>query len=248
MNEMTLFDNERWFTTKEICAMCNVKSIQTFTNFKDELTIPTDWIRYEMRGLRKNIKTTLYSESVLKEFQAWLMKNQANQGRSSEVVKAETENAVKQDIAITTIIQSGNIEAMKCLMEHYVAETQAVAEVQAQKRLIETLQPKAAVYDKIANATGLLSVEEVGKKLGYGKITFYKLLREMQIFHYVTNGYGERINLPYQYYEDSGYFQVKEETYQYGDETRAYSRIFFTGKGEMWITNKIQTTEKWGTK
>lgn len=190
----------------------------------------------------------MYSESVLKEFQAWLMKNQANQGRSSEVVKAETENAVKQDIAITTIIQSGNIEAMKCLMEHYVAETQAVAEVQAQKRLIETLQPKAAVYDRIANATGLLSVEEVGKKLGYGKITFYKLLREMQIFHYVTNGYGERINLPYQYYEDSGYFQVKEETYQYGDETRAYSRIFFTGKGEMWITNKIQATEKWGTK
>lgn len=49
-------------------------------------------------------------------------------------------------------------------------------------------------------------------------------------------------------YEDSGYFQVKEETYQYGDETRAYSRIFFTGKGEMWITNKIQATEKWGTK
>lgn len=245
MNEMTLFDNVRWFTTKEICEMCGVNE-KTFRNFRTTFGIDSE--RYEMRGSRRNVKTPLYSESVLKEFQAWLMKNQANQGRSSEVVKAETENAVKQDIAITTIIQSGNIEAMKCLMEHYVAETQAVAEVQAQQKLIEALQPKAAVYDRIANATGLLSVEEVGKKLGYGKITFYKLLREMQIFHYVTNGYGERINLPYQYYEDSGYFQVKEETYQYGDETRVYSRIFFTGKGEMWITNKMQELEKWGTR
>lgn len=243
MNEMTLFDNERWFTVKELCEMCGV-NLRTWERFKKNVGVTP----MSQRKRQDSTHAIEYSESVLKEFQAWLMKNQANQGRSSEVVKAETENAVKQDIAITTIIQSGNIEAMKCLMEHYVAETQAVAEVQAQKRLIETLQPKAAVYDRIANATGLLSVEEVGKKLGFGKIRFYKLLREMQIFHYVTNGYGERINLPYQYYEDSGYFQVKEETYQYGDETRAYSRIFFTGKGEMWITNKIQATEKWGTK
>lgn len=126
MNEMTLFDNERWFTTKEVCELCNATR-QSFQTFKKEVGVKP--ILHRKR--QDSTHAIEYSESVLKEFQAWLMKNQANQGRSSEVVKAGTENAVKQDIAITTIIQSGNIEAMKCLMEHYVAETQAVAEVQA---------------------------------------------------------------------------------------------------------------------
>ena len=58
----------------------------------------------------------------------WLMKNQARQGKTSEIVKDATEKAVKTDLAITEIVSSGNIEAMKCLMEHYMNETKLAAE------------------------------------------------------------------------------------------------------------------------
>lgn len=206
MNELSLFE-ERWYTVKEMCDMCNVQSYQTFTNFKEELTIPTDWIRYEMRGLRGNVKTALYSESVLKEFQMWLMKNQANQGRGSELVKAETTNAVKQDIAIKTIIESGNIEAMKCLMEHYIAETKAVAEVQAQKKLIETLQPKAEFFDTVTQSEDTVDMSQVAKILcvGLGRNQIFGILRSYNILN--------SENEPYQEYVNRGYFRIVETTF-----------------------------------
>lgn len=231
--------NERWFTVKGLCDECGVTPM-SFTRFKSEVTINTTFIRYEMRGLRGNVKTALYSEEVLKEFQAWLMKNQATQGRSSEFVKSATAEAVKQDLAITTIIQSGNVEAMKCLMNHYVTETQAIAEVQAQKRLIETLQPKAEVYDKIANSNGLEPVEIVGQNLGFGKIKFFERLRDEGIFKYVKDGYGNQVNSVVQYYLDEGWFEMKSKTYPYGDEERVYTRIFVTPKGKVGLVKKLK--------
>lgn len=133
----------------------------------------------------------------------------------------------------------GSFQVPKTFKEALLLAAAQQEKIEQQEQLLIEQKPKVEAFEKIANSKGLLSVEEVGKKLGFGKIRFYKKLREMQIFHYVTNGYGDKVNLPYQYYENKGYVQVKEEPYRYGDEIRSYTRIFFTGKGEAWITDKV---------
>lgn len=54
MNEMTLFGNVRWFTTKEICEMCGVDEI-TFRRFKAKVTFDTD---VEIKKEQKNLVVT----------------------------------------------------------------------------------------------------------------------------------------------------------------------------------------------
>lgn len=60
-----------------------------------------------------------YTEKTLKAFQAWLMKNQSNQGRASATIKEATTQAVEKDLVITEVIKSGNVEAFNQLMNQY---------------------------------------------------------------------------------------------------------------------------------
>ena len=78
--------------------------------------------------------TKYYHPKVEKAFQAWLMKNQANQGKSSQVVKQATTQAVEKDLVITEVIKSGNQEAFDQLMKQYKL---AFDTAQENKRLLE---------------------------------------------------------------------------------------------------------------
>lgn len=111
-------------------------------------------VQSKIRTLAHNKK--LYNEDVLKQFQMWLMKNQTNQGKSSQIVKETTTTAVSNDIALKEIINSGNVEAMKCLMEHYVNETKAVGEA---KRL-EQINSQLQLENKQKNSTIVQLTEE----------------------------------------------------------------------------------------
>lgn len=75
-----------------------------------------------------------YHPKVEEAFQAWLMKNQANQGRASQVVKQATAQAVEKDLVITEVIKSGNVEAFNQLMNQYKL---AFDTAQENKRLLE---------------------------------------------------------------------------------------------------------------
>jgi len=113
-----------------------------------------------------------------------------------------------------------------------VIEAERVIREKDQK--IAILEPKAEVYEKISDSSGLKSLQEVSKILGYGPKQFFKKLRDEHIL-YMDNG----VNLPYQEFIDNGIFVVREEPYVAGGEYRVYSRIFVTGKGELWLTRKI---------
>ena len=78
--------------------------------------------------------TKYYHPKVEEAFQAWLMKNQANQGRASQVVKQTTTQAVEKDLVITEVIKSGNVEAFNQLMNQYKL---AFDTAQENKRLLE---------------------------------------------------------------------------------------------------------------
>ena len=79
MNELT---NQKWYTSKEMCEMNNV-SIETLKNFNETFNGVTDYL-IKKGGYRN--RENLYSEKALKQFQLWLMRNQTNQGRGSEMV------------------------------------------------------------------------------------------------------------------------------------------------------------------
>lgn len=108
------------------------------------------------------------------------------------------------------------------------------AEVERLRAELAEAKPKAEVYEQISDSSGLKSLQEVAKILGYGPRQLFKELRDKKIL-YMDNG----VNLPYQEFIDNGIFVVREEPYFVGGESRVYSRIFVTGKGELWLTRKI---------
>ena len=90
-------------------------------------------------GITKNCiagphNTKYYHPKVEEAFQAWLMKNQANQGRASDTIKEATTQAVEKDLVITEVIKSGNVEAFNQLMNQYKL---AFDTAQENKRLLE---------------------------------------------------------------------------------------------------------------
>ena len=78
--------------------------------------------------------TKYYHPKVEEAFQAWLMKNQANQGRASATIKEATTQAVEKDLVMTEVIKSGNVEAFNQLMNQYKL---AFDTAQENKRLLE---------------------------------------------------------------------------------------------------------------
>lgn len=108
------------------------------------------------------------------------------------------------------------------------------------KAIIAEQKPKALVYDKICNADGLKSVEQVASNLGWGKNNFFALMRGMGIFFYSSkDADGRKVNLPKREYVERGYFVTKEEPYTRGDKDLLYTKIYVTGKGETWLANKL---------
>lgn len=85
MKEIT---ETKWYSKREICSICNVGHA-AFERFILNLTYE-DQKYIQKRPSRKG--GYLYAEPILQKFQLWLMKNQANQGRSSQVVKQATKD------------------------------------------------------------------------------------------------------------------------------------------------------------
>jgi len=150
-------------------------SISSFEHFAPQSITERDFIVFGSSHKK------LYREAVLKQFQMWLMRNQTNQGNGSQLVKETTTTAVSNDIALKEIINSGNVEAMQCLMEHYVNETRAVGEA---KRLEQTnkqlqLENKQLVeendYLKKAN-------EFTTAQLGYYKRKYHSYYDDYEIY------------------------------------------------------------------
>ena len=130
-----------WRTAEEIYTTAN-SSRRTWDNFiadirnaisqKSNSSYAIDCITKNCITGAHNIK--YYHSKVEEAFQAWLMKNQANQGRSSQVVKQATTQAVEKDLVIIEVIKSGNVEAFNQLMNQYKL---AFDTAQENKRLLE---------------------------------------------------------------------------------------------------------------
>lgn len=98
-------------------------------------------------------------------------------------------------------------------------------------RKLEEAQPKIEFFEQVADATGLHSMGDAAKMLGYGRNTFFAKLRDMKILM--------KSNIPYQTFIDRGYFEVKENVVG-GEEKFLKSQTFVTGKGLIWLENQFK--------
>lgn len=123
------------YSAKEIWELSNSSS-RSWDRFVTEflIAIDGDQKRDYLEEHASRSGGNKYTKKTLKAFQAWLMKNQANQGRASATIKEATTQAVEKDLVITEVIKSGNQEAFDQLMKQYKL---AFDTAQENKRLLE---------------------------------------------------------------------------------------------------------------
>ena len=133
-----------WYSVKEICDICNT-SRQTWINFKNDSNCKTGFtVKRNLREGDKNID--YYPEDILKIFQAWLLRNQTNQGKSSDTIKSIVKTAVKNELTKTLSKDELKLELAKAKVlelqyqaqiEHEKAQKQIITEQERTKREIE---------------------------------------------------------------------------------------------------------------
>lgn len=114
---------------------------------------------------------------------------------------------------------------------------EAETERRALTAQVETLTPKAQVYDALVSSEGSYSVAEAAKILGTGEIRLFRLLRERGTLMSAATSGIEHHNVPYQRYIEAGYFEVVTRP-RPGGEGRP-DRVSYTtrvlAKGLAWI-------------
>jgi anti-repressor protein len=95
----------------------------------------------------------------------------------------------------------------------------------------QKLLPKAEVFDRFMDSTGVKSVGVVAKEIGLGRTRLFKLLKDYSVLM--------KNNIPYQQHIDAGHFVVKEIPFKMGEINNNYSQTFFTPKGEAWLVRKL---------
>ena len=118
--DLELANNEYKYTKEDICSICNVGHA-AFERFATSSVGDRDFISVGSSHKK------MYTEQVLQKFQAWLMKNQANQGRSSEVVKQATMDNLEIGVAANYVMSSGSIEAAQQFAQLLISRTEAIA-------------------------------------------------------------------------------------------------------------------------
>ena len=168
-------------------------------------------------GLTADGKETLLDEAAVTQIKARIERSGRNDlDTVVQVAGATTDLEMKQKTA----------EVMAWLMADRETLREQVAE----------LEPKAAVADRIADATGLKLLSEVGKITGLGPYRIFKVLEEARVIY--RNSAGDVV--PYQEHVEAGRFVVRERTFadaSGADHLR--TQLYVTGKGEVWIAQRF---------
>lgn len=102
---------------------------------------------------------------------------------------------------------------------------------------IEEQRPLVEFADKVSNSSNLIDIGKMAKLLkdeniNIGRNRLFEWLRKKEILM--------KNNIPYQRYIDGGYFQVKESTFETPYGTKTQQTTFVTGKGQIYITEKLR--------
>lgn len=173
-------DNDFKYSKDDICKICGVVE-KTFRRY---LAVTSLSNRDSM--VVGSSHKQFYNENVLKQFQAWLMKNQINQGVQVRQVKANVESNVKLGLSFQEIVASGNIEAMKELTTFAMnacAEVARNKQLEAEKKMLEE-QGKQLMLDY---------QNEKKEHQKDKELVLHKYLTATQIKDTIWKEYGKRI-------------------------------------------------------
>lgn len=103
-------------------------------------------------------------------------------------------------------------------------------------RQIETDNPKVAFADHVAGSDSLIDMNTMAKlakrsRIPIGRTRLFEWLRD--------HGILMKNNVPYQQYMERGYFEVREGCFTVNGETRLYRKTLVTGKGQLFIMEKL---------
>jgi len=150
---------------------------------------------------------------------------------------------IKQKMRPVTLVTAAitDLEAAEMLLksaEHFKVrfEQEHEARIEAENKLA-IAEPKAAFTDLAMQSANTLSMNYAAKvlKLGYGNITLFKKLREMDVLM--------DDNTPRQEYITRGYFVVDEIPIQIGDRVWIKPVTKVTQKGMIWLSRMLRKQE-----
>lgn len=112
-------------------------------------------------------------------------------------------------------------------------------QIERQQAMLQVMAPKADFHDQVAGSEDCQSIQLVAKVLNTGEIRLFRWLREQGILMENPR------NQPYQQYVDRGYFRVIEQTrVAKNGQTHIHPKTLVTGKGLIWLQQKIDQADR----
>ena len=211
-----IMDNDIWFVAKDVCDILDINNISQAMSRLDDDEKNTIILNEGIGNPEKSIvnEPGLYSlilgsrKQEAKQFKRW--------------VTHEVLPSIRKTGTYSIQVPQSFSEALRL-----------AADLQEK---IEKDKPKVETYDRFISGDNYQKVGEVAKILGYGRTTFFRILRERKLLM--------KDNTPYQQFIDRGYFVVKEKPIKMGEQVINKPQTYITAKGIDYLDKLLQDKMK----
>lgn len=217
-------DGEPWFVAKDVCDILEISNGRDAVSRLDEdeknTVVITD-------GTPGNPNMTIISESGVYALVFTSRKEEAENFK--RWIRKEVIPSIRKHGAYMTP------ETIEKVLSDPDTIIRLATELKQERQRRLMLEPKAASYDILMDASGCLTMDEVAKILdikGIGRNNLFKLLVVEGIIYKKGDCY-----LPYQEYKS--HFIVKQNPIRKGDMIIERSQLFMTPKGLDWLAHKL---------
>lgn len=226
------------FCLSDICKILKIQNPTDIANaIKKEFANALDLIYTILDNLGREQKATFISEAQLyfvlmrsekpnaKPFRQWVV------GEVLPSIRKTGHYSISQN---AFKLPQTFAEALRDLADSVEKVAELENKLTKQKPLVE-------FAENVAHSVNSISVNEFAKILGikdFGEKKLFAWLRE--------NDFLNAFNQPYQKYMNLGLFELKEGTYATQKGLNTYTRTLITGKGQIYLSERIENFLKGG--
>lgn len=171
-----------------------------------------------------DIGETTVLKYIKKVFPGKLVSGQKAFLNETEVTAVKLKMQQNQQLARTQELPKTDLEKELLIQQAMQFQAEKIQTLQSQ---LEEAKPAIDFHKQVGDSEGLLSLSEVSKMLNTGRTRFCNWLRSEKIFQK-----GRAI--PYQCYEERGYFEVKATT----ANSHVQKQTFITSDGLIWLQKR----------
>ena len=144
---------------------------------------------------------------------------------------------LEQQVALALPNFNDPVAAARAWANEVEAKQLLLIENQSYQVKIETDKPKVEFAEAVGTCDGTISLGDMGRALGYGVVTFFRMMREDAILM-------KNSNIPYQKFINSKYFKVIENKPYVDSCGFSHPKITarVTGKGQLFLTERYGLT------